>query len=473
MQETSALELVDSFEAKFDVAAMRFTAYDMPPWAYIRVLLAQVAADRLAGTTYYAESAQSRRGFGSLAYVTRTLLELPRSLMPSAANVLIFGSGAGNVRTPTGFHNRLVDHFAQASSAAVYEDSHAREFARPRSLPGLRYHDPLRALAAVAGKIRILPRRDADVISELLARVYAHFGGLLLPSDIAMLQRSLVNAARRMPFWHALYHRLFERVRPRLCLVEDACYGPHTHLLAWARNADITTAEYQHGYTYAQHPAYRLSPPLHDPRWAQYLPQHFLAWGEYWIRHLRLPIKSHVIGFPDLTERCRTLKQASVKRSQVLFVSSGLDIRLYRSVLVELGSAAGNRYSLVFRPHPGERATALQRYGEITSRNDWRLDLESDPYTSFAKSILVVGDISTAMFEALEFECPVVLIDTPLTRKLMPESIFPFSKQFDDLAVLLAAGQRASSPRRELWADNWKDRFRHFLTNHAFEQRGP
>ena len=83
----------------------------------------------------------------------------------------------------------------------------------------------------------------------------------------------------------------------------------------------------------------------------------------------------------------------------------------------------------------------------------------------------MVGDISTALFEALEFECSVVLIDAPLIRKIMPEDIFPFSKRFDNLEALLAAGQRAKAARQELWADNWQDRFRRFLTECAIEQQ--
>ncbi len=470
MQDTSALELVDSFEARSDVAAMRFTAYDMPPWAYLRFLLAQVVADRIAGTSYYVGQTQSDERLGHLGYVARTLAELPRSLEPRAAKVLIFGSGAANVWTPDGYHNRLVDHFAQASGAEVFEDSYAKEYFSPRKLRGLRYHDPLRALAALGSKLRMLPRRDADIISELLGRASSHFKELLLPSDIAALRYCLVRVACKMPFWHWIYHRVLRKTRPRLCMIEDACYGMYTHLLAWAHAAGIATAEYQHGQTYAQHPAYRLSPTLHTPKWAQYLPQHYLAWGQYWIRPLRLPIKVHVIGYPDLTERSRALRQETPGRSQVLFISSGLDIRLYKAVLAELGGAAGKRYSLAFRPHPAERATAQQRYGEILSRYGWRLDLESDPYASFAKSILVVGDVSTAMFEALEFECAVALIDAPFTRKLMPEDIFPFFKRFDNLETLLAAGQNAKAARPELWADNWQDRFRRFLTEYAVKQ---
>jgi hypothetical protein len=462
-----ALDLVDSFEAAHDVAALRFTAYDMPPWAYIRVLLAHIVADRLAGTSYYTGWSQARTGLGSLRYVARTLLELPRSLTPGAAQVLIFGSGAGNVRTPEGFHNRLVDHFARACRATVFEDGHAREYSLPRSLSALRFHDPLRAAAAVAGTLRTPPRRDADVIAGLMARVSAHFGALLQPADLAGLRTRLGHAASRMPFWHALYHRVFEKVRPRLCLVEDACYGPYSHLLAWAHAAGITTAEYQHARTYAQHPAYCLSPPLHDPQWARYLPQHYLAWGQYWIRYLRVPIRSHVIGFPDLAERRRALLPESAHRDQVLFVSSGLDLELYGRVLAELGSAAGKQFRLVLRPHPGERAGAREKYGAMLDRCGWQLDRELDPYASFARSALVVGDVSTALFEALEFECPVVLVDAPLPRKLMPEDVFPFFRRFDDLEALLSAGEQARVSRPELWADNWRDRFGRFLTECA------
>jgi hypothetical protein len=464
MQDTSALELVDSFEARFDVAAMRFTTHDMPPWAYIRFLLAQVVADRIEGTSYYLEPVPSDERLGNPGYVARTLAELPRSLVPRSSKVLIFGSGATNARTPEGYHNRLVDHFARAAGAEVFEDSYAQRYASPRRLPGLRYHDPLRAIAAIGGKVRRLPRRDAGIISELLRLASSHFGRFLLPADIALLRRLLEQAARRMPFWRALYHRVFERVRPALCLIEDASYGHYTHVLAWAHAAGITTAEYQHGRTYPQHPAYQLSHGLHDPQWAQYLPQHYLAWGSYWLRYLRTPVKPHIIGFPDLAERGRVLKEQTGSRDQLLFVSSGLDVGLYQRVLAELDTAAGKRYRLIFRPHPGERAGAREKYGEILDRYGWRLDPESDPYASFSKSVLVVGDLSTALFEALEFDCPVVLIDAPLPRNLMPPDVFPFCKRFDDLEALLAASRQTRVSRHELWADNWQERFRRFLT---------
>jgi hypothetical protein len=442
----------------------------MPPWAYVRFLLAQVVADRIAGTSYYVGWARSDERLGHFGYVARTLAELPRSLAPRPARVLIFGSGAANIRTPDGYLNRLVDHFALASGAEVFEDSYANQYALPRKLPGLRYHDPLRALAAIGSKLRILPRRDAEIISELLDNASSHFKELLLPSDIAALRHRLVSIACRMPFWHWIYHRVLKKTQPGLCMIEDACYGMYTHLLAWSHAAGITTAEYQHGRTYAQHPAYRLSATLHNPKWAQYLPQHYLVWGRYWIRPLQLPIKVHVIGFPDLTERSRALRQQTKIRTQVLFISSGLDFQLYQRVLAELGGAAGGRYGLAFRPHPAERAGAQQKYGEILSRYGWQLDIESDPYASFARSILVVGDISTALFEALEFECAVVLIDAPLPRELMPDDVFPFFKRFDDLEALLAAGQKAKVVRQELWADNWQDRFSRFLTECALEQ---
>jgi len=249
MQATSALELVDSFEARFDVASMRFTAYDMPPWAYVRVFLAQIVADRIAGTSYYAGARKPDGRLHRIAYLARTLARLPRSLTPGESRVLIFGSGATNIQTRDGYHNRLVDHFARTSNAEVFEDSYAQKYLSPRTLPGLRYHDPIRVLAAIGGRLRSLPKRDADIIADLLGRASSHFKGSLLPADIAVLRSTLVQVARRMPFWHDLYQRILEKTRPRLCLIEDACYGMNAHLLAWAHARGISTAEYQHGQT--------------------------------------------------------------------------------------------------------------------------------------------------------------------------------------------------------------------------------
>lgn len=472
MQDTSALDLVDSFEAKFDVASMRFTAYDMPPWAYVRAFLSQLVADRIAGTSYYAGEKKSGGRLRRIAYLARTLARLPRSLTPPESEVLIFGSGAANIQTSEGYHNRLVDHFARASNAEVFEDSYAQKYPSPRTLRGLRYHDPIRMLAAIGGRLRSLPKRDADIIADLLGRASSHFGELLQSADIAALRSTLVQVARRMPFWHRLYQRILDKTRPRLCLIEDACYGMNTHLLAWAHDRRIRTAEYQHGQTYLQHPAYWLSPSLHNAEWARFLPEHYLAWGEYWLRPLRLPIKSHVIGFPDLTERSHALMRAH-DRTQVLFVSSGMDLQLYQSILEQLGSAVGHRFVLAFRPHPAERGTAQEKYGEMLRRYGWQLDVTTDPYTSLAKSVLVVGDASTTMFEALAFECPVVLIDAPVTRKVMPEDVFAFSRAFNNVEALISMGQKAVAARRELWVDDWLDRFRRFLAGCSVDRPEP
>jgi hypothetical protein len=472
MWDTKALELVDSFESGFGVAATRFTAYEMPPWAYVRAFLAKIVADRVAGTSYHAGAKRSGGRLSQIAYLARTLSKVPRSMTPRESQVLIFGSGAANIETPRGYHNRLVDHLARAANALVFEDSYAQKYLSPRTLRGVLYHDPIRALAAIGSRFRALPKRDADVIGDLMRCASSYFKELLQPADIATLTGTLVQVARRMPFWHSLYQRILEKTQPRVLLIEDACYGMNTHLIAWAHTRGIVTAEYQHGQTYAQHPAYRMSAALHTTEWVKFLPQHYLAWGEYWLRPLRLPIKGHVIGFPDLTERGRALKGV-FERTQLLFVSSGMDLAVYQSILEQLGAAGRGRLRLLFRPHPIERGGAQEKYSELLCRYGWELDADLDPYTSFAKSALVIGDVSTAMFEALEFSCAVVLIDAPLTRELMPEEVFSFASRFDDLDALLAAGQKAVAAREKLWEDDWEDRFRRFLADCSVEQSEP
>jgi hypothetical protein len=321
-----------------------------------------------------------------------------------------------------------------------------------------------------------LPLQLNDILAGFGFGLYHFATGLgdlaALLGDLAVLRDTLVQVARRMPFWHGLYQRILDRTRARVCMVEDACYGMNTHLIAWANARGVTTAEYQHGQTYALHPAYRLSPALHTTDWARFLPRHYLAWGEYWLRPLSFPVKPYVVGFPDLTERSRSLRHLHSK-SQILFVSSGMDMELYRTVLEQLGGAARGRFSLYFRPHPVERQTAQEKYSEVLRRYGWQLDPDLDPYASFSRSVLVIGDASTALFEALEFDCAVVLIDAPLTRQLMPEDVFSFATRFDDLELLLSAGQKAKSARHELWEDDWQERFRRFLADCSVQEPAP
>src|SRR3546814_7077502 len=91
---------------------------------------------------------------------------------------------------------------------------------------------------------------------------------------------------------------------------------------------------------------------------------------------------------------------------------------------------------------------------------------EPDVYRSIAGAALVVGDITTLMFEAIGLGVPTRIIDCDIARRRMPTSIFQFLDYAEIPRLLAQPGQApASDPalQSHVWAPGWRNRYREFV----------
>ena len=101
-----------------------------------------------------------------------------------------------------------------------------------------------------------------------------------------------------------------ERVKPRLLLVEEGCYGHMAVFNATAREYGVGVAEFQHGLVTGGHDVYNVAPALEQSEaYRRTLPDYFLGYGAWWNRQFNTPTRKVVIGNPHRARfwigRCR------------------------------------------------------------------------------------------------------------------------------------------------------------------------
>lgn len=445
-----------------------YTRFGLSAWAHVRWLVAQYLSEALLGSNAVGmlqTGPQSARG--KVIYAARALVRHP-GLRPRGARkrwpVVFFCSGVGNYQVGDRYRNRLTDYFAGCfeGETLLVEDSAAGTFCEPREFRNVIHHDGILVRAAAEGAARGVSSAEKRRIAEFVGALRRQLARVLPDQAFDAARDKLMKYGSRADSWYSQYARLLDRVEPRLAFVEDGCYGGRSHLVRWLRERGIAVAEYQHGYIGGNHEGYNFDPDMLGSRYRDNLPDHFLTYGRYWGDQIRISSELIPVGNPHLTEQAAELSKTTTTRT-VLFAASAYDSNYYRELLPAAAAGLPADVTLVFRPHPIERATAEASYGELFSRCGIVLDREPLAYQSILNAELVIGDASTLLFEAEALGRPVVVLETQQNHLYVPVGLFPFVSDLSRLGEhLRPAGSSAQTPRAELWAPNWRENYRAF-----------
>lgn len=387
------------------------------------------------------------------------------------SDVLLVATGAGLIPRDGRTFNRYVDHFAGdlGDRAWTLESLFGDRWpARPRTNRRLSYLGDRRLTLAIAARVATR-QRHRDLAGSLID-VAARRGRDRLGWDLGDTRRSALveAAARRLAVYPAedrFVRRALRRVRPRVVLVEEGCYGHMAVFNATARELGTTVAEFQHGLVTRGHDAYNVAPRLAaSPAYRRTQPSAFLGYGRWSNDQFNAPVDERVIiGNPHRTETLRSWR-AEPTRSTVLVLGDGVETEAHLALCRRLSAGLPSPLRVVFRPHPLERA-ALG-----TSAPGVDVDPTSDLYDSLASAQAVVGEATTALFEALGLVPRIIVWDTDKSRFYLGDHPF---ERFADAAELIEtlAATDGGSARVDLaeamWADDWQGRFSRFVADHG------
>lgn len=440
-------------------------------WPYVRVALVHAAFYEAYGLSDAFAKGKSLNLLDCGSYLCQTILKNPFTAKRSdGSTIVMFASGITNVLRGASYVNRLHDSLAgeNPSRTLLIEDSVRKKYLRPRAFRNVRYHDLIPILAILESKIAPLKQKDEARINEFISFLRARFGYPLKEQVWLEVRQILRGRCTRLEPLRRHYDSLFNRLKPEIVFVEDGSYGLKGHIFKWAKARGIVTAELQHGLISRNHPAYNYgSAILSFSLYREYLPDYLLTFGSYWNEKTNTPSRKVTVGNPNLSQyeanAASTSDRKNVKEV-VLIVSSGVDPEATKRIALELTRVMDRaKYEIILRPHPGEFPSAKEKYGQLESHGA-SIDLATDLYSTLVKADFVVGEVTTALFEATYFGKVVFAMDHPYTRLHIDRDTFPMVKTASDVAGLIAQKQVETSRSDLFWDKDWQWNYKTFMT---------
>jgi hypothetical protein len=462
-----SVQIIDellAFDDRPELLEFRFSFGDTWMLPFLRWGLYSAATDPAWGwQTAHANPALGVRD--RAGYLLRSLWANPLRV-DRTYELVMFASSAGAVMPQAGrWFDRINDYFALEydDRTLVIDAAYRGRYAHPRVPKHVRCGDGFSLLAAARSRLARPSAGDEATVGRLQAFLERHFPVRLDDRYYARLRAGLLGLGRRLPFLHDLYNRFFERVRPRILFVEDGHYGSMGHVLRWARDAGVVTAELQHGLVSPSHLAYNYGPALcRSPELARYVPQHFLTYGEYWVDQLRTPARSEVIGWPHFSRRVVEHRQrARPDARNILVISQGTVTHQLVALTRELAPLVPGQ-EIVYRLHPGE-VPFRDRYAPLAAHPNVRVDTSGDIYDCFAAASAVIGHSSTAVVEAAALGLPTFILEDSVSRLFIPPGLGTRFERAGELAKALASPQPPAVTAEQFAAPDWRARYRAFV----------
>lgn len=437
----------------------------IPLWPQIRDSFA-IALDRIEYPNAPVDSPHVGRG-SAWAHLLRSFLpsrwDARSAQQTSPLCFLVSGTTVAQRGERT--HNWLIGDFAarMAAQASVLQ---WRPLPSPSGSPEFDATWSLDPMATRSAGFARLSRRDSAPQVSRIVREIARLLEVTLPGDVIDgIATSAAYSERQRSHVDRAFARILDRFDPRVVVMKSASYGHYASIIAMMKDRGIHVAEPQHGWLGPTHAAYNFGEAMFSREMQRTLPDELLLFGTYWANGLLHPGELTVIGKPHLEAAVSRAPAVDSRPRELLVVSSMADPDEMSDFVVDLRAALPGNWTVVFRPHPAERATFSQRYPRLVGVEGVRVDERADAADALASSRGVVGVASTVLFEAVAFGCQVFVRDSPFLDYYVGDLFGEPIKGADGIERLVAelgSGeemQDLNDLSEEMWASGSVDRF--------------
>lgn len=218
-----------------------------------------------------------------------------------------------------------------------------------------------------------------------------------------------------------LFNTLLKKKRPKQIFIVNFC--DKAALIAAAKENKIEVIDIQHGLISSEDIIYHY--PNTVKRSLKYFPDKFYVWSEAWKHASDIPLESSdIVVYGNKYLENKVLNYSHVKKQSdlVLIVSQpGLTKLVLQETVKKIDAFKGKQ--VVFKFHPSEYVIGdrFEEYKILKEKHAVNfIARDVDLYEIFAKASEVVGVSSTALIEALSFNCKVKLYNLPSVEWMAP-----------------------------------------------------
>ncbi|MDE7131169.1 MAG: hypothetical protein K2O65_05160 [Lachnospiraceae bacterium] len=381
----------------------------------------------------------------------------------------------GNVKDENDvYYNRIYDDFvALHDSTAIIESAPLFRHFYPKKYKTYEA-DSIEIICAFHEKIASLNEKDKNTIEQMIDYLKRDFPFALQESHWRIIRIELERYAKNMKLIYEYYHKVFTRISPKLVFVAQACDGSHMACkIKVLRDMGIPSAEIQHGLISNEHFAYNYSRAVCDSEeYRSYLPDHFLTFGHFWEKTIRLPVHTEVLGSANFSRNFDKTRKSDndvgneTQDRNILILPSVLET--YMELVRYLYDKLPDR-RLIIKVHP----TKIKQYEVFKTMENDRISvyIKENINNFFDRAAIVIGDDSTALYEAAALGKQVMIWDTEYSRN-MHRAIGRWFADKEELLSILQSdhiSMIAETKPEDIFARDSKRRYRAFIAGYVSE----
>jgi hypothetical protein len=433
-------------------------------WPTIRFLVLQYFIDKTNELDSARSSLQSE---GLLTKIKAVLIGLRYfPFFGPKKPILIFNTATSNIRRENGeYFNRIVDYLFEADPSNTWKIEEPIGFKSDLPKTHKSYSKLLiiiyaELISRALSIFKPLKIKTAEAkISMLVDRINENLEGSGLSLNDKYIENTLVKHILKMRPYYNLYISLFKKKGVRKLIIEDGHYGfDKAILIKAAKDCSILVIEPQHGFVNENHPAYNYGEKvILNSVYKSYLPDIYLCYGKFWADNISIPNACYVMGNPHLENSLKKVEHVKSYK-KILVLGSGVTISETQALLNKLNANKPDDYDLYYRPHPQERSDIHNRYGVQISQGI-KID-NLDLYFSIAEAEIIIGELTTAIFEAIALNKVIYLFNSSYTKAYYNSSIKYFRLfSLSDVSVVFAREAPEKGGNEYYWEMDWKNSY--------------
>ena len=463
MDQNSLISII--FEIENDEKLLDYMTYDGAPiWMIGRYhLLYKIVGGRLLG--YESSNRDRKISIKMMAHILKAAAySLKNRNINKGKKIFLY---ATNRKTMIGgkYFNRYVDslYSVYPDDSLVIEQSLLDwEWPFPRVYQAV-YFD---TIGRITGEIesRLFYKKDYAEVYRMLvyfnSRLFAICGIKLGEDEIkatAVYLSRLIVTTRFQSAW------LQSKVTAQsgVVIMVGAGFPFYYFLNRMLKNKNIISVELQHGYITKNNFMYNYASKIAgDERVRNGLPEYILTYGSWWNEQMNCPMKKISIGNP-YHEYCKEhIRRGKKDNNRITIIGTGENTASYIQ-LTEYLTTCFSDFCIKFRPHPGE----LSKVKDMVGNGREHIELDDGPeiYTTLSDTSIIIGEVSTVLFEAIGIVNRIIVWNTAYAKAYLPDHPFECFSTYEELKDLIQKDQGIKYTDNEFWEKNWKEAYQNFI----------
>ncbi|MGX9984896.1 hypothetical protein [Soonwooa purpurea] len=260
----------------------------------------------------------------------------------------------------------------------------------------------------------IFNEQEVDIIEKISLAFEQEFG---IKIDFKQL---FTFEIKRFKAEYSLYNKLFILKKPKEIFIINSCDKPA--MVFAAKQNHIIVNELQHGLNSDKDVI--LNFPYTEEDSLDYFPNRFYEWDNVNMFFAKLPLSFHnIIKFPNLNIQhlLEELKTTPKEKNNILIISQPYGSEEIQQYILKSLPKLG-LFQIIYKAHPVEN---MQKMAEFEKKcegfSNIRVVNNSESiYQLMKKAQYVVGIYSSSLFEAVAFDCKIILLNLPGVEMSFP-----------------------------------------------------